>query len=159
MLSHGLLSRPVSLVPVDHFTLPWLNQHNGGGSQGSQVSLREIRHPHRGRVSPVESSTCSLANPVNHTSDLTVHPKNSDAQGQLAAAVDDLLNQLQSKFDNVSKEMFGKRVSLSPCLTARQKHIPLTVLNPVDDMTRRLDELEASLTANSNDSASATPTK
>ncbi|CAL5870705.1 uncharacterized protein PFLUO_LOCUS4945 [Penicillium psychrofluorescens] len=62
---------------------------------------------------------------------------NSDAQGQLAAAVDDLLNQLQSKFDNVSKEMFGK----------------------LDDMTRRLDELEASLTANSNDSASATPTK
>ncbi|KAJ5832625.1 hypothetical protein N7474_000936 [Penicillium riverlandense] len=62
---------------------------------------------------------------------------NSDAQGQLAAAVDELLDQLQSKFDNVSKEMFGK----------------------LDDMTRRLDELEASLTATSNDSASATPTK
>ncbi|KAJ5952145.1 Heat shock factor binding 1 [Penicillium vulpinum] len=50
---------------------------------------------------------------------------NSDAQGQLTAAVDDLLNQLQSKFDAVSTEMFGK----------------------LDDMTKRLDELEASLTA------------
>ncbi|KAE8331637.1 heat shock factor binding protein 1-domain-containing protein [Aspergillus sergii] len=48
----------------------------------------------------------------------------TDAQGQLAAAVDDLLDQLQHKFDNVSREMFGK----------------------LDDMARRLDELEASLT-------------
>ncbi|KAJ5690219.1 hypothetical protein N7462_004611 [Penicillium macrosclerotiorum] len=62
---------------------------------------------------------------------------NSDAQGQLTAAVDELLDQLQSKFDHVSKEMFGK----------------------LDDMTRRLDELEASLTASGGDSASATPTK
>ncbi|KAJ5678015.1 uncharacterized protein N7477_003648 [Penicillium maclennaniae] len=50
---------------------------------------------------------------------------NSNAQGQLTAAVDELLDQLQSKFDNVSKEVFGK----------------------LDDMTRRLDELEASLTS------------
>ncbi|KAJ5246182.1 hypothetical protein N7468_001165 [Penicillium chermesinum] len=62
---------------------------------------------------------------------------NADAQGQLTAAVDELLDQLQSKFDNISKEMFGK----------------------LDDMTRRLDELEASLTASGNDSANATPTK
>ncbi|KAJ5587377.1 uncharacterized protein N7459_003142 [Penicillium hispanicum] len=62
---------------------------------------------------------------------------NSDAQGQLTAAVDELLEQLQSKFDNVSKEMFGK----------------------LDDMTRRLDELEASLAASGNDSPTATPTK
>jgi heat shock factor-binding protein 1 len=34
--------------------------------------------------------------------------ENSDAQGQLTAAVDELLDQLQSKFDNVSKEVFGK---------------------------------------------------
>ncbi|KAJ5122271.1 hypothetical protein N7448_003403 [Penicillium atrosanguineum] len=62
--------------------------------------------------------------------------QNSDAQGQLTAAVDELLDQLQSKFDNVSKEVFGK----------------------LDDMTRRLDELEASLTSSGGDSA-ATPTK
>ncbi|KAJ5746034.1 hypothetical protein N7520_011216 [Penicillium odoratum] len=62
---------------------------------------------------------------------------NSDAQGQLTAAVDELLDQLQSKFDNVSKEMFGK----------------------LDDMTRRLDDLEASLSAAGNDTASATTAK
>ncbi|KAJ5098493.1 hypothetical protein N7532_005494 [Penicillium argentinense] len=61
----------------------------------------------------------------------------SDAQGQLTAAVDELLDQLQSKFDNVSKEVFGK----------------------LDDMTRRLDELETSLAGSANESASATPTK
>ncbi|KAJ5656337.1 hypothetical protein N7507_008287 [Penicillium longicatenatum] len=59
---------------------------------------------------------------------------NSDAQGQLTAAVDELLDQLQGKFDNVSKEMFSK----------------------LDDMTRRLDELEASLSATGSDAASAT---
>jgi heat shock factor-binding protein 1 len=58
---------------------------------------------------------------------------NSDAQGQLTAAVDELLDQLQSKFDNVSKEVFGK----------------------LDDMTRRLDELEASLTSSGGGSATA----
>ncbi|KAL4802249.1 heat shock factor binding protein 1-domain-containing protein [Aspergillus unguis] len=51
--------------------------------------------------------------------------QDTDAQGQLTAAVDDLLDQLQHKFDTVSREMFGK----------------------FDDMTRRLDELEASLAA------------
>ncbi|KAJ5897922.1 hypothetical protein N7504_008210 [Penicillium tannophilum] len=61
---------------------------------------------------------------------------NSDAQGQLTVAVDELLDQLQGKFDNVSKEMFSK----------------------LDDMTRRLDELEASLSAAGSDAGSATPT-
>ncbi|KAJ5939141.1 hypothetical protein N7466_002275 [Penicillium verhagenii] len=65
---------------------------------------------------------------------------NSDAQGQLTAAVDELLDQLQGKFDNVSKEMFSKH-------------------HPVDDMTRRLDELEASLSAAGSDAASAATTK
>ncbi|KAH8425309.1 heat shock factor-binding 1 family protein [Aspergillus melleus] len=49
--------------------------------------------------------------------------QNADAQTQLTAAVDDLLDQLQHKFDNVSQEMFGK----------------------LDEMVRRLDELEASM--------------
>ncbi|KAJ5973446.1 hypothetical protein N7481_010656 [Penicillium waksmanii] len=62
---------------------------------------------------------------------------NSDAQGQLTVAVDELLDQLQGKFDHVSKEVFGK----------------------LDDMTRRLDELEASMAGSANESTSATPTK
>ncbi|KAL4785582.1 heat shock factor binding protein 1-domain-containing protein [Aspergillus varians] len=49
----------------------------------------------------------------------------TDAQGQFSAAVDDLIDQLQHKFETVSREMFGK----------------------FDDMARRLDELEASLSA------------
>lgn len=32
----------------------------------------------------------------------------TDAQGQFTAAVDDLIHQLQHKFDTVSREMFGK---------------------------------------------------
>ncbi|KAL2221781.1 heat shock factor binding protein 1-domain-containing protein [Thermoascus aurantiacus ATCC 26904] len=51
---------------------------------------------------------------------------------ELAAAVDDLLNQLQKKFDSVSNEIFGK----------------------LDDMARRLDELEASLSVASEAAAS-----
>lgn len=56
-----------------------------------------------------------LSQPVCGHSELpyTISPakllQNSDAQGQLTAAVDELLDQLQSKFDNVSKEVFGKR--------------------------------------------------
>ncbi|KAF7590902.1 hypothetical protein BBP40_002264 [Aspergillus hancockii] len=56
-----------------------------------------------------------------------------EAQGQFSLAVDDLLDQLQHKFDNISREMFGK----------------------LDDMARRLDELEASMTVGSD---SSTPT-
>ncbi|KAL1966791.1 hypothetical protein VTN77DRAFT_3756 [Rasamsonia byssochlamydoides] len=52
---------------------------------------------------------------------------------ELAAAVDDLLDQLQHKFDKVSTEIFGK----------------------LDDMARRLDELEASLTAVQEEAAAA----
>ncbi|OJJ50974.1 hypothetical protein ASPZODRAFT_11818 [Penicilliopsis zonata CBS 506.65] len=48
--------------------------------------------------------------------------ENSEPQEQLAAAVDELLDQLQHKFDHVSREIYGK----------------------LDDMARRLDELEAS---------------
>lgn len=52
---------------------------------------------------------CKLRSPLIA---LTKCPQNSDAQGQLTAAVDDLLNELQTKFDKVSTEMFGKRESL-----------------------------------------------
>lgn len=59
----------------------------------------------------------------------TKYPQNSDAQGQLTAAVDDLLNELQSKFDNVSTEMFGKRKSpqSSPAITYLRLHTNLYV--------------------------------
>ncbi|WEW61008.1 hypothetical protein PRK78_006497 [Emydomyces testavorans] len=50
--------------------------------------------------------------------------KEDNSAQNLAVAVDDLLDQLQHRFTNVSNEIFGK----------------------LDDMARRLDELEASLT-------------
>ncbi|EEQ90052.1 hypothetical protein RJZ56_005465 [Blastomyces dermatitidis] len=46
-----------------------------------------------------------------------------ESSNQLVQAVDELLDQLQNKFDKVSKEIFGK----------------------LDDMARRLDQLEAAL--------------
>ncbi|QSS55294.1 hypothetical protein I7I53_03142 [Histoplasma capsulatum var. duboisii H88] len=46
-----------------------------------------------------------------------------ESSNQLAQAVDELLDQLQNKFDKVSTEIFGK----------------------LDDMARRLDQLEAAL--------------
>ncbi|KAL2838724.1 heat shock factor binding protein 1-domain-containing protein [Aspergillus pseudoustus] len=59
--------------------------------------------------------------------------QSTDAHGQFTAAVDDLLDQLQHKFDTVSREMFGK----------------------FDDMARRLDELETSLSIVGDDAAGA----
>jgi heat shock factor-binding protein 1 len=54
-----------------------------------------------------------------------LQPQGSDGSGtqELAAAVDDLLDQLQHKFDSVSTEIFGK----------------------LDDRARRHDEVETSL--------------
>ncbi|PYH78762.1 hypothetical protein BO82DRAFT_394454 [Aspergillus uvarum CBS 121591] len=58
-----------------------------------------------------------------------------EPQSELNAAVDDLLDQLQHKFDGVSREIFGK----------------------LDDMARRLDELEASLALLDTSSSAAAP--
>ncbi|KKK17748.1 hypothetical protein ARAM_001360 [Aspergillus rambellii] len=65
-----------------------------------------------------------------------ISQQTSDAQGEFAAAVDELLDQLQHKFDTVSREMSGK----------------------LDDMTRRLDELEASLSTAGDTGTPATVT-
>ncbi|KAJ5529017.1 hypothetical protein N7527_002410 [Penicillium freii] len=81
----------------------------------SLTMVDNSKSPSPDKLSPLPEGESLLSQP------------NSDAQGQLTAAVDDLLNELQSKFDNVSTEMFGK----------------------LDDMTKRLDELEASLAASS----------
>ncbi|RAL00877.1 heat shock factor-binding 1 family protein [Aspergillus ibericus CBS 121593] len=66
----------------------------------------------------------------------TTSTQTTDPQGQFSAAVDDLLDQLQHKFDGVSREMFGK----------------------LDDMARRLDELEASFTVVDGTTGSTTAT-
>ncbi|KAL2151848.1 hypothetical protein VTH82DRAFT_5032 [Thermothelomyces myriococcoides] len=58
------------------------------------------------------------SNPTQSTSD--------DARGELTAQVDELLNTLSNKFASVSSEIFAK----------------------MDEMSRRLDNLEAQLMAN-----------
>ncbi|KAF2848173.1 hypothetical protein T440DRAFT_178942 [Plenodomus tracheiphilus IPT5] len=50
---------------------------------------------------------------------------NSEGSGELTAVVDDLLNQLNTKFTTISSELLSK----------------------MDDMSRRLDNLEATIQA------------
>ena len=69
---------------------------------------------------------------VQHTSD--------DAPAELSAVVDDLLNGLSAKFTSVSEEIFAKSVLLS----CSSRDI-LLMINAVDDMSRRLDNLEATI--------------
>ncbi|KAH7371220.1 heat shock factor binding protein 1-domain-containing protein [Pyrenochaeta sp. MPI-SDFR-AT-0127] len=55
----------------------------------------------------------------------SLNSSNADSSGELAAVVDDLLNQLNSKFTSISSELLSK----------------------MDDMSRRLDNLEATIQA------------
>ncbi|RMY59133.1 hypothetical protein D0863_12037 [Hortaea werneckii] len=55
------------------------------------------------------------------------------APSELVTVVDDLLAQLQTKFSNVSAELVGKCAAIPP--------------TTVDEMSRRLDNLEATIQA------------
>ena len=62
------------------------------------------------------------------------------------AVVDDFLNQLGTKFSNISGELIGKRTA----------HVDLIIhasadKRPVDEMSRRLDNLEATIAAGNAD--------
>ncbi|OJI96039.1 hypothetical protein ASPVEDRAFT_35361 [Aspergillus versicolor CBS 583.65] len=82
---------------------------------------------------PAETESLSPSAPATNKTQST------DAQGQFTEAVDELIDQLQHKFDTVSREMFGK----------------------FDDMARRLDDLEASLSvaADAGTTSTSTPAK
>ncbi|KAI8958911.1 heat shock factor binding protein 1-domain-containing protein [Daldinia sp. FL1419] len=58
-----------------------------------------------------------------------------NSSDELTTVVEELLNSLSSKFDGVSSEIFAK----------------------MDDMSRRLDNLEASLQANEENGANSSP--
>ncbi|KAK4137878.1 hypothetical protein BT67DRAFT_439102 [Trichocladium antarcticum] len=62
----------------------------------------------------------------NSTPSQTANTNNDDARGALTAQLEDLLNTLSNKFAGVSSEIFAK----------------------MDEMSRRLDNLEAQLTVN-----------
>lgn len=80
----------------------------------------------------------SKQNTSSPTNDLSTNSTATDpsAPAELSAVVDELLNTLSNKFAGVSSEIFAK----------------------MDDMSRRLDNLEATLQSNSDDVKSS-PTK
>lgn len=71
--------------------------------------------------------------------------QDSEPQDQLHAAVDKLLDDLESKFDKVSNEVLGKSASLNWVTRSAMRTYQTDPPCIVDDMTRRLEELEASL--------------
>ncbi|KKA18635.1 hypothetical protein T310_7405 [Rasamsonia emersonii CBS 393.64] len=104
----------------------------------SHVNREQGKHQRHRTVSAVterNSKNSKLTAETQNQNTSTATPTDTGAGAQeLAAAVDDLLDQLQHKFDKVSTEIFGK----------------------LDDMARRLDELEASLTVAEETAAAAT---
>ncbi|TFB02030.1 hypothetical protein CCMA1212_005932 [Trichoderma ghanense] len=62
-------------------------------------------------------------------------PANEDSSADVTAAVEELLNSLSNKFAGVSSEIFAK----------------------MDEMSRRLDNLEAALVESKNKEAGAAP--
>lgn len=67
-----------------------------------------------------------------------------DARADLTAQIDDLLNTLSNKFAGVSSEIFAK--SQSPPLCASSALYVLWALTrTVDEMSRRLDNIETSI--------------
>jgi heat shock factor-binding protein 1 len=79
-----------------------------------------------GDIHTVYLPTPRMASKNNgNTNEATSGGAADDARTDLSAAVDDLLNQLSSKFASMSSEIFAK----------------------MDEMTRRLDNLEAKMMA------------
>ena len=78
---------------------------------------------------------CSLA----HQSKKVSETPSAD----LATVVDDLLNQLSTKFTNISSDLIAKSMPLYLITVFIHKADPVTV----DEMSRRLDNLEASIQA------------
>ncbi|EJT80506.1 hypothetical protein GGTG_00502 [Gaeumannomyces tritici R3-111a-1] len=73
----------------------------------------------------------SSNNDNNDPSQTTQNSEAEDARGELTAQLEDLLNTLSNKFAGVSSEIFAK----------------------MDEMSRRLDNLEAQLAAKAENSA------
>lgn len=70
-----------------------------------------------------------------------------DARAELTAQVDELLNSLSNKFAGVSSEIFAKS-ELHVLCASRASELIQGTSAAVDEMSRRLDNLEAQLVAN-----------
>jgi len=76
----------------------------------------------------------------------------TDSSAELAAVVDDLLNQLNTKFTTISSDLLSK--SKFPLPSNRADYGSADDLT-VDDMSRRLDNLEAQIQAGDGKGSSA----
>ncbi|KAJ8117572.1 hypothetical protein OPT61_g1257 [Boeremia exigua] len=73
----------------------------------------------------------------------------TDSSAELAAVVDDLLNQLNTKFTTISSDLLSKSRSLTVVMCWSADSLQ------VDDMSRRLDNLEAQIQAGDGKASSA----
>ena len=67
------------------------------------------------------------------------------ATEELSVVIDDLLNQLGTKFNTISEELLGK--SMMTHLPSIKVHESRLTMFPVDEMSRRLDNLESAIQA------------
>ncbi|EEH22758.1 hypothetical protein PABG_04969 [Paracoccidioides brasiliensis Pb03] len=100
---------------------------------GSNLPINTMSTPTR-RPSQLRSNNNSTGTDNKRSSIQEPTTAGDESSNQLAQAVDELLDQLQDKFDKVSAEIFEK----------------------LDDMMRRLDQLEASLTTSTETHAATT---
>ncbi|KAK2767005.1 hypothetical protein FQN54_006322 [Arachnomyces sp. PD_36] len=131
------------------------------------MSTNNLVSNQEGTDSPTPTDTNDKDTPLSKSQRQSKHQsQNSESAGtgthELAMAVDDLLDQLQHKFDGVSSEIFGKCECVSEAVDLSLTYMGPTMLmrvaipsmrraganlygELVDDMARRLDDLEASL--------------
>ena len=92
----------------------------------------------------MSSDTSSLSAQVNRLNISDEQASSETAPSELVAVVDDLLNQLSTKFSNISGELIGKRTAH---LISSSNFRLDTDGHAVDEMSRRLDNLEATIAA------------
>lgn len=96
------------------------SNNNNINTDNKRSSIQEV-HPHLNGISIIgtKNGTNHLANRL-HLNEQQATTAGDESSNQLAQAVDELLDQLQSKFDKVSTEIFGKcefHTVISSCFT------------------------------------------
>jgi heat shock factor-binding protein 1 len=78
-----------------------------------------------------------------------------DTRQELTAQIDELLNTLSNKFSGVSSEIFAKSKS-NLWIAGTCETVLTNVAYEVDEMSRRLDNLEAQLKTNTETTSGST---
>lgn len=101
-------------------------------------------NPTKSRDGSRSALGCRPWDKTSFTADTNCRQASEDAKGDVNAAVEELLNTISNKFAGVSSEIFAK--SEHNCYPLPRTASLMTV--SVDEMSRRLDNLEAALLAN-----------